>query len=268
MNDIINTLIWPVVVLVIVVFVCLLFKDSIRKIIGRVRSFTRITPRGNTTVTLEDRIHTLESAVEKFSRTNNEYDDHLDAFEDINKLIEELHTIENRQQLTIKIVAVAMTYSWSFLERDITRLLRKHPNLHIRIQASFVDDVHLSNSRLDLEDGTIWPDEALSRKNGFPEQVKKMKDRFGDRIFIGAKTYNNLPHWHGVLIDRQFLYLGRSSWSYPRSSPKLAVGENKYRHYDHKTTGGKERIKLFDSWHTYYFKHNFHEIICDSESSN
>ena len=73
-----------------------------------------------------------------------------------------------------------------------------------------------------------------------------------DRFIFTARNYRNLPHWHGVLVNDEHLFLGRTDWKCPNGNPELAVGQNKYRYYNTAEERGEDRVKLFLNWHKYY----------------
>jgi hypothetical protein len=262
MLELLKIIIWPATVLLMFLTSILFFLKQIKDLFGRLGKATI----KDMTAEFSDKISHVSDTLDDLSRTGKQYNTHHEAFADIECLISKLYAERNRRDLDINLMAVAMTYSWPFMHRSIPHLLRKHEDLHLSLSCLFVDPEFLKNCNLDLSEGTNWPEEATDRISDLPSFSRKLKQEFGKRISIQAKTYKNLPHWHGVTIDRQYLFLGRTSWTYPRELPKLLVGENKYRLFNNETPGGSERINLFEGWHTYFFNHNHHHTIIDSES--
>jgi len=70
--------------------------------------------------------------------------------------------------------------------------------------------------------------------------------------------YENLPHWHGILINDGILFMGRTDWNFPDPELEklpyfLYVGQAEYRLFRKDDfTGGGGRIKRFISWFNYY----------------
>jgi hypothetical protein len=84
--------------------------------------------------------------------------------------------------------------------------------------------------------------------------VSGLPENLHNRLSIVAKVYKNIPHWHGYLVNNEYLFLGRADWDLSSHKPKLSVGQNKYRYFDRTAIAGSERIDLFSDWHRYYFE--------------
>lgn len=188
------------------------------------------------------------------------YKNHTDAFAEAITLIDEcLAGNQNNQPdepLEIKFITISMTYSWDELIRDeIPTLLKKYGSARVKLDVVFVDHSHLKSLQLDRNDPN-WEKVSEEKPAQFEGFAKDHGD-FGGRLKFSARTYRNIPHWHGVLVNGEYLFLGRTNWEFPNGQPRLTIGQNKYRYYDN-TDGagddGKERVRLFKNWHKYYFE--------------
>ncbi len=181
-------------------------------------------------------------------------------------------------ELELLLIAVAMKYSWDFIEDELPKILEKdeYSFASFKLKIAFVDSDHLS--QLDIsKEGTDWADIASKRETAIPEYKKGMSRDFGNRFACEFRTYENIPHWHGWLIREttakrgadtsEYLFLGRTKWEHyhkngrRRKQPKLTVGQNEYRYFTNETTPGASRINLFVQWHTYYFERAFTKKI-------
>jgi hypothetical protein len=70
------------------------------------------------------------------------------------------------------------------------------------------------------------------------------------RVVVEKVEYRSLHPWHGVLLDRELLFLGNCSWN----GEKLDMGEGAYREYRRDLSGSdKRQIEMFESWFNRYF---------------
>lgn len=185
------------------------------------------------------------------------YNDNNDAFLDAGKHIYEhlewciRNEIDN-PRIDLKIIAVAMTFSWRFINVDIPKILRQYTTATVNLQALFIDHEFLATLPLANYD-VDWAKESEFRTNQVQRFAVTGSKRFGNRLLMVAKTYKNLPHWHGVLVNDEHLFLGRTNWLFPDGKPELTVGQNKYRYFNTSSPKGSERVELFKNWHKYYF---------------
>jgi hypothetical protein len=138
--------------------------------------------------------------------------------------------IEN-PRLEIVVIAVAMVCSWKFLKERIPDFLERNPELTIDLKLLWIDPKTLKSINMsDLSD-TNWHNESRARI----EETSKFLDihpEYHGKLRLQARTYQNLPHWHGILINETHLYLGRVNWLFPRDDkPRLTCGRNKYRYF-------------------------------------
>lgn len=74
-------------------------------------------------------------------------------------------------------------------------------------------------------------------------------------ILLSLYEYDNLPHWHGVLFNKEILFMGRTEWYRAGDNNlwQLRVGEVEYRRFEYEDFyGGKTRIDRFDHWFRRY----------------
>lgn len=194
-----------------------------------------------------------QELIDKF-RQGQEYDDYSDAFRNLENTIERcLSSGKNsfEPKIELKLMAVAMTFSWNFITSRIPKILAQYPQAHMKLEVLWVDPDHLECLNLASSE-TNWVETSRQRKN----EVNAFKDmcevNFRGRISFSGKLYQNIPHWHGWLVNNEYLFLGRTNWQFRGGKPKLLVGQNKYRYFDVTGVEGDERIQMFKHWHKYY----------------
>jgi hypothetical protein len=166
----------------------------------------------------------------------------------------------------LKLIAVAMTFSWEFfIATEIPSILHDFPNAQIELDILFLDHKFLETQnigRLDID----WKKKCKDRLSDVNEFAKQCS-LYNGRLKFQAKVYQNLPHWHGWLVNGDHLFLGRCDWLYGNELPVLRVGQNKYRHFDTSNSESTELINLFGNWQRYYFEFAS-EWVCDSSNTS
>jgi hypothetical protein len=205
----------------------------------------------------------ISKQIEKIAQQEKPYSDYNDALRDaelyivacLNDKMKLQKCVGDRNKIEVKVIAVAMTFSWGFIRDRIPKILRDYPDSYAAIELAFVEPKYLES--LGLENYDInWAEESKQRIRDISNFTTGLPEQLTERLSIVARLYKNLPHWHGFLIDDQYLFLGRTDWSFYRDKPKLTVGQNKYRYFDRSSSMGIERIELFKDWHKYYLQHN------------
>jgi hypothetical protein len=256
---------WPIVALII----ALAYRKGIGKLMGRLTRF--VADRNQVVIEAvqkqEETLDQIQQKLESLTPQGKTFDDFrssLLAAEDcINDFIESQHQKGHRSVcIDIKIKAIAMTYSWQyFILPTIPRLLERHPNLKINLNILLVSHEHLAV--LDLQDSDItWAENSKQREIDIQNFCKHAADYRG-RLSVTAKKYRNLPYWHGVLINNEQLFLGRTSWTFDRRFPSLNGGQNNYRYYNRSSVDGSARVELFNSWVQFFSDHSS-ELICST----
>jgi hypothetical protein len=155
-------------------------------------------------------------------------------------------------KLNIVVIAVAMVCSWKFLTERIPDFLEKNPELTIDLTLLWIDPETLQSINMSELGDTNWHKQSLERITD-TSRFLDLHPEYCGKLRLQARTYKNLPHWHGILINETQLYLGRVNWIFPRDGrPRLTCGRNKYRYFDVSSNMGKERIQLFQNWQKYY----------------
>ncbi|MBK9207786.1 MAG: hypothetical protein IPL71_05590 [Anaerolineales bacterium] len=204
--------------------------------------------------------------------------DHTIALETLNKTL--VDYLKRRVKsgplhLELKLIAVAMTFSWDFIVDKLPKILehKDFESVSVNLSVCFVDCDYLSNLNISTE-GRNWGDISRRAEKSIPG-FKKLMRKFDNRFTCEFHTYENLPHWHGWLVTErgfnnnpsnnedvvEYLFLGRTRWENitgdnlkRKNLPKLTVGQNEYRLYTNETKQGRSRISLFEQWHAYYFE--------------
>jgi hypothetical protein len=205
--------------------------------------------------------------------------DYALALDKLKKIIVELLEARkgsDRVELDLYLIAVAMTYSWEFIDEELPKILDKYSFVSINLLIAFVDGDYLS--KLDISrEGKDWGKISLQREKDIPTYKRRMLRDCGNQFSCEFRTYANIPHWHGWLVKEKgaennqnktvHLLLGRTRWEHkyknnkPRKSPKLTVGQNEYRYYTNNFGPGASRISLFEQWHYYYFERAYRKKI-------
>jgi hypothetical protein len=212
-------------------------------------------------VEVADVLKDISAKIEKIVQQEKPYADYSDALRDAQRLIEErLEKKQNsrsdgidRDRIEIKIIAVSMTFSWPFIANKLPRILSSYSDSYADVQLAFINPHYLETLGLEAYD-IDYADEGRQRLKQIPAFCEGLSSNIGQRLHIKARMYKNLPHWHGILVDDEYHFLGRTDWTFSFKKPKLTVGQNKYRYFDRSSSVGIERVELFKSWHRYYLE--------------
>ncbi len=164
-----------------------------------------------------------------------------------------LHDIRNiltqRRKLRIEVLAVSAKYSWRMLEDHIPTILQDASFVDCKIEISMV----LCNEKI-LREWNLdrWVDDLRITVNGIAHLKQLCKDAMNSgRLNIELSSYDSLPMWHGVLLEGNILYMGRTRWVMlaEGESPRLQVGSCEYRKFERNDRyGGNPRIQMFINW--------------------
>jgi hypothetical protein len=253
--EVIKTIAWPL-------FFFLAFL-TVRKPVGRlVENITNAEYKGLKFATVKELDETIQDLKEIKKDLDDVYE-HEEPFPNTeaaftaagNYIVAYLDKNKNRDSVTVelKMLTIAMTFSWPFVTERIPEILTKHPNAKINIKILVADPDFLGELDIDKEN-VNWKKKAVENINAIKKLVKD-PSRHQNRLSIELRLYRNLPHWHGLWINGNHLFLGRSDWKFEKEKPQYTVGTNTYRHFSDKETRGDARIKLFENWHRYYFDH-------------
>jgi hypothetical protein len=154
--------------------------------------------------------------------------------------------------IDLKLIAVAMYYSKGWIEADIPRLLSKYNDVNFSLNLLIISPEHLKS--LNIPKNIVdWCKSSEESIVFIQEFYKEYFIKYGTRLKLNLRTYQNIPHWHGWLLENEYLFLGRTNWTFNADkTPVLQVGQNLYRYFDKTTNGWEERIQLYQNWFTYY----------------
>ncbi|NER37456.1 MAG: hypothetical protein F6J93_26425 [Oscillatoria sp. SIO1A7] len=182
------------------------------------------------------------------------FEDYTEMRQDLQEILKDL---SSKDGISLSFIAVAMRYSWPMIEDNIDFLLEQCPKgTAISIEVAMVDNSYLADKQL-----FDWAEESEKTDS----KIKLFRDRYAKElnedksIKLNVYHYNNLPHWHGILINNEILFLGRTDWRFKEgeSIPYFYVGQTKYRLFKQDdNVGGGERIKKFVNWFKYYTTSN------------
>ena len=164
-------------------------------------------------------------------------------------------TIKNRlnanQNVKIRILAVTSQYSWKTLIED---RIEEYIKLGNRQQKITIELAILFPSLLEDWGQTKLMIDTERTLKGIDIYIKKLDhDLKTGRLSIEVHKYDNVPNWHGILIDEDTLFFGRSRWTIRGDSMELTIGTNPYRKFTSTDThNGKDRIVLFVNWFEAY----------------
>ena len=161
--------------------------------------------------------------------------------------------VQRSYETNISVLGVALRYSWRFLESEIPDILSPFEETRrVNISLGMVAPKILGNRHLKR-----WEEEAEKVRGEIEAFLSAEPD---PRITVTLFIYENLPHWHGLLIDSSELFLGRTRWNQASVGTgtskqivwQLSVGQEPYRLYSADKPGGFERIRMFMSWFDWY----------------
>jgi hypothetical protein len=197
------------------------------------------------------------------------YMSNADAFSIASKwIIDHLNSNLNEEvTLDIKVTVVGMAYSWPGFVDKIPAWLDQHNKCNINIEMLLVSPDYLR--RLPIANSPKdWADESQRRVIDLNKLVDGLPPQNRKRLSCAIKTYEAIPQYHGILINNDQLFLGRTDWKYdncPSKDPELTVGQNRYRYFNRATTQGhdrgSERVDLFLHWHRFYWHYQSETVL-------
>lgn len=150
------------------------------------------------------------------------------------------------EDIHLEILGVSARYSWRMVEDFMSPIIKNHDNRKFKV------DVIVTTSKL-LHDWSLfsWIEDLNRTVKGIDSFTKENKEEvINGRLIINRFNYDTLPQWHGVLINRRILFMGRTKWDYQQDgSPLLRVGQCIYRKFEpNDRYGGGPRIVMFINW--------------------
>lgn len=195
----------------------------------------------------------LAPHIQSIAEQGTRYINHEKAFTDVLDVLKKQILNAPSDRIELRLIAVAMCYSWNFVTGDLLALVRKHRNVMFDLRLALVKPDYLARFELDTRNFN-WA--AFS--SDLPGVIKTLEKQAASdglkNLSIETFYYEGIPNWHGILINKSFLFRGRTDWDWNTESrkPRLLVGSNPYGFYDSSTKAGKERIEQFRHWFTFY----------------
>jgi hypothetical protein len=169
--------------------------------------------------------------------------------------------IERGIPVRIDVITVGGSQSWPLVNNAMRKALAAPtPTAKFLVRFGSVEAGHLRS----------WDQEQFAcRSEQTAHDISLFRNRNDHHFKSGTVAlshylYDNIPHWHGMLINGSILYLGRTEWEFqPDGSAvgEMLVGQIEYRKYTKGDNyGGDERIARFENWVERYqlrFKERF-----------
>ena len=169
------------------------------------------------------------------------------------------------QDIDIKVIAVSAQFSWkNIVEVLVSELIKYKPSKAIlKINFILVDPETLKNWGQKKLSTYCTNVRALYEIVTSSEEFKQAIDK--KRLEINICYIDNIPHWHGLLINEDVLYLGRCSWDMSKDHKEMLVGRREYRRFENNDRfQGNHRIELFQNWfEAYQFRSSFNPHAID-----
>lgn len=179
-------------------------------------------------------------------------------FKDFGELSDTLRCViievgKKRRRVKIQVLAVSARFSWPFIYDKYNDIVKE-----IGKKCKFEIEFALVRPEILTEHNQ---EEWLNLSNAVRQSIETFRRRYATEfadgnIILSVYYYDNLPHWHGILIDGYYFYMGRTQWNFsidPNLSPELRVGQIEYRSYTKDdSSDGAGLISRFEEWLKYY----------------
>lgn len=156
------------------------------------------------------------------------------------------YLLEKEEDIHIDILGVSARYSWRMIEDQMSPIISHYANRNFLIEIAVSDETLLKKWQL-----YSWEKDLERTINGINEFKNIHKEQvMNGRLKINKYKYDSLPQWHGVMINKKILYLGRTKWTLNAyGTSKFEVGTCEYRLFEpNDIYGGYNRIIMFDNW--------------------
>lgn len=159
--------------------------------------------------------------------------------------------LDAREDVRLRVMAISAQFTWKHLMVDGMELFlpRLAEGRSIRVELLVVSPRTLER----------WGQETLGLyRDAMAKGIDAFRRKYGSEIADGrlvftVAEYDNIPHWHGILVDGDILFLGRTEWKEAEPNRELSVGQNAYRQFGAQDRfRGAERIGQFVNWFEAY----------------
>lgn len=191
----------------------------------------------------------LADLVTRIRINPREFKNHEDCHDEMKRFI--TRSSENRQITSIRVIGVAMRFSWPFLEMEIPTLLNSKKAEGKLILEFALLNIHWAPLKEfeDWHQKTTHTDELI-------DTFKKKNQHYIDngKLTINVYHYSHFPIQHGMLINDEALFRSHCEWKKAQGGQgfELTVGENRYELYEQSDWDGPEKIEQFKSLFEYY----------------
>ncbi len=162
--------------------------------------------------------------------------------------------LKKNGEVRIRILAVSAKFSWKNIVEDMVMeiLSSFKPKPTITVELLLTQPSLLHNWGQNLLE--VLTNNTLECIKIFKKTHKNELSDNGS-LKLSYWIYDNIPHWHGIQIDDDVLFMGRCYWEEIDNRLLLKVGEKEYRQFTlNDDFQGQDRIKLFDNWFNLYKK--------------
>lgn len=175
--------------------------------------------------------------------------------------------------ITIDVLGVSLHHSRVWMENDFKDFMAEFPGVSVELRLVFVDPAVLKKYEFSPQP-VDWAAESQERVEWVHDTLRPFAQWTNNRLRIHVRTIPNLPHWHGILIERRYLFLGRVSWTdgterFHERPLRLTCAHNGYRVFAvDDRHHGDERVALFRRWMAHYL-YGYHDgkVLEDTISS-
>lgn len=177
------------------------------------------------------------------------YDNYTESLPYMEKVITSYLSASANVQ--IRMLTVSAQFSWKNLIEDrIDKFLElggRDTTINIELivtQPNVLDHWEQEKLKMDAY-RTLTGIELFNQK--YADVMKNGK------LSLDVFLYDNIPHWHGILINNNTLFMGRARWIIKGNKYDLTVGTNEYRMFQKGDRfRGTERVLLFENWFEAY----------------
>jgi hypothetical protein len=169
------------------------------------------------------------------------------VYPDMSSLIDD--SIRSEGRTSVEVMGLTLYHMWEYLRNFLNKETVKNLDIRLTAIAGTLQQTEWFK--------TNWAE--LSR--GFCRAIADYRcanseelERRGIRICV--HLYDHLPMFHGILINREHLFLSFTSWS---KQGRIEGGTTFYCYYNTKTEIGKLHVRIFKAWLTHIEKEHPHE---------
>jgi hypothetical protein len=145
--------------------------------------------------------------------------------------------------LKLRILGVCFHKSFLCIKDFVTE--NCHSGRRIEIRLSKLNREFLTEYNFD----TIWESYYNLYDNQLNQLIEQINSIDGANVSLKISKYSYLPNWHGIMINKQHLFLSACVWN---SHQYMTAGENHYVYYQKDTSWlHDQKILQFRRWFDY-----------------